>query len=309
MYTTATSQISNAYITPETVQYLEPINTHHTTTSYPTQHTTKYIIYTTPPTTKYTTKTTTTTTTTTTTPAKKKSKIKVYLNNNTDKPKYSRESVKYNPPPARPKYNPPEPTYGEPIGNTENDDAQCSSSVYTMFLLLPGYSEYSPPPFLRESSYNVPEYVKPETKYIAPASTSYLPPLKSSTTTPIPSYHHSLPTSLTPPELRGVGGSSGGVTNIYTTSSSDHVPTSTQATIIQTPPGTPIIINLNSNTDAAVSTKELMNMTNTGRAFWLLFMLDSMSIISGLLFSTVLPTLNFLIIKVGFEDVCKLYLH
>ena len=153
------------------------------------------------------------------------------------------------------------------------------SSVYTMFLLLPGYSEYSPPPFLRESSYNVPEYVKPETKYIAPASTSYLPPLKSSPTTPIPSYHHSLPTSLTPPELRGVGGSSGGVTNIYTTSS-DHVPTSTQATIIQTPPGTPIIINLNSNTGAAVSTKELMNMTNTGRdCCCLMFMLDSMAII------------------------------
>ena len=153
------------------------------------------------------------------------------------------------------------------VGNTEyeNDVAQHDQVLIQgiiVFLLPPGYSEYSPPPFLRESSYNVPEYVEPETKYIAPASTSYLPPLKSSTTTPIPSYHHSLPTSLTPPELLGVGSSSG-VTNIYTTSS-DHVPTSTQATIIQTPPGTPIIINLNSNTGAAVSTKELMNMTKTG---------------------------------------------
>ena len=83
----------------------------------------------------------------------------------------------------------------------------------------------------------------------------------SQSTTTRPSYHHSLPTSLTPPELLGPTAA----TNIYT-SSSEHVPiqTSTQATIIQTTTGTPIIINLNSNPPMVVIPKEMMNMTQIG---------------------------------------------
>ena len=96
-------------------------------------------------------------------------------------------------------------------------------------------------------------------------SDGYLPPKSSSTTTttrrPQSSYHQSLPTSLTPPELLGPTAA----TNIYT-SSSEHVPiqTSTQATIIQTTTGTPIIINLNSNPPMVVIPKEMMNMTQIG---------------------------------------------
>ena len=101
-------------------------------------------------------------------------------------------------------------------------------------------------------------------------SDGYLPPKSSSTTTtttrrPQSSYHQSLPTSLTPP-VQNYGSNGHPATNIYTTtSSSEHeafpTQTSTQATIIQTTTGTPLIINLNSNPPMAILPRELMNMT------------------------------------------------
>ena len=115
-----------------------------------------------------------------------------------------------------------------------------------------------------------PKYMKKVTHYyeLEAPSDGYLPPKSSSTTTTrqpqsSSSYHQSLPTSLTPPQ-QNYGHPA---TNIYTTSSSEHeVPTqtSTQATIIQTTTGTPLIINLNSNPPMVVIPKEMMNMTQIG---------------------------------------------